>query len=169
MNELTTIRLRTVTWLVLPVTVVIVVPWGITRLTHEAFTWQSSLRQWLGLWLMANGIGLAAWCVNLFNVEGRGTPLPLDPPTRLVITGPYRVVRNPMMLGMCVILAGEALMWASWWIGLYLAGLITTAHLFVVLWEEPHLRTRFGPPYHAYCKQVPRWVPRRPHRIANKR
>lgn len=160
MNELRRVRVRTLWWSVLPATVVFLIPWLLHRLSHAPVTHGWGVRQWLGVWLIANGLGLSAWCVNLFNVEGQGTPLPLDPPKRFVAKGPYRYVRNPMMLGAFLALGGEAVLCHSAALVLYLLALIVLAHLFVVRWEERDLMRRFGPLYQDYTQQVPRWIPR---------
>jgi protein-S-isoprenylcysteine O-methyltransferase Ste14 len=96
-----------------------------------------------------------------FALRGRGTPLPFDPPSRLVIEGPYRWVRNPMYLLYLVIVAGEALAWRSAWLLGYAALLLGLAHLYVVNFEEPRLAERFGSDYTRYRQRVPRWLPRR--------
>jgi len=162
MNELVSIRLRTLVWLLLPLVVLLLIPWSLRHVAHQSFEWHWGLLQWLGVWLIANGVGLCVCCVNLFNVEGRGTPLPLDPPKRFVTRGPYRYVRNPMMLGAFLILAGESAAFESWVLFLYTFLIMTLAHLFVRFWEEPDLARRFGEAYRQYVEQVPRWLPRKP-------
>lgn len=164
MKPLTTVRLRTLLWLILPVSILGVIPYLLHHATRHASHWHGGLWQWLGVWLIINGMGLAAWCVNLFNVQGQGTPLPLDPPKRFVLAGPYRYVRNPMMLGMCVILLGEAIMYRSSVLWYYTIALMILACLFIRCWEEPDLARRFGQAYREYQQQVPRWLPRRPRR-----
>ena len=163
MSDLLTIRLRTLVWLILPVFVVAVVPHWLYHRFDQVQPWRWGLWQWVGLWLIGNGLGLAGWCMNLFNVLGRGTPLPFDPPRQFVAAGPYRFVRNPMMLGAFLVMVGEALMFRSRVLWVYLAGLMTAAHLFVCLWEEPDLTRRFGQPYRDYRQRVPRWIPRPRH------
>jgi protein-S-isoprenylcysteine O-methyltransferase Ste14 len=163
MRALLKIRLRTLGWLILPLSVLILVPRLLLRRdTPGSSEWRWGWWQWLGLWVVVNGVGLAAWCVNLFNVEGRGTPLPLDPPKRFVITGPYRYVRNPMMLGAFLILVGEVVIFTSWSLFLYVVVLMVLAYVFVRFWEEPELVHRFGQAYLEYRRQVPRWIPRWP-------
>ncbi len=162
MNELLKIRLRTLGWLMFPVIVLMLIPWGLMRLTHAAPVGAWGLWQWGGVGLILNGLLLGAWCVNLFNVEGRGTPLPPDPPKRFVVSGPYRYVRNPMMLGVFLILAGEALMFQSVALLGYLVAIMMLAFAFVRFWEEPDLVRRFGQGYREYQQQVPRWIPRPP-------
>lgn len=108
------------------------------------------------------GAGLALWCAVTFAVVGRGTPLPFDPPRRLVIAGPYRSVRNPMAIGVGSALLGAALVYES--VSLFvLAGLFMLGiHAFVVSYEEPTLRRMFGAEYEAYLARVNRWLPLRP-------
>jgi protein-S-isoprenylcysteine O-methyltransferase Ste14 len=139
--------------------------------------WFWLLRRWLGLtieiagaarwrWLAAIpsvlGFAVAMRCVWDFGWTGRGTPAPMAPPQRLVVVGFYRYVRNPMYVGL-----------AAGWIGLWIvfghanralmasiAAVALGVHLFVVFYEEPTLRKKFGQPYESYCRQVRRWWPR---------
>ena len=67
-----------------------------------------------GVVVGASGAVLALWCIVTFIVIGRGTPAPFDPPRRLVVVGPYRLVRNPMYVGAGLALAGAALFYESW-------------------------------------------------------
>lgn len=163
MTELLHIRLKTLGWfLCFPATFIGLLPWWLHRQFDGPVIWRNSLWQWVGLWLIANGIGLTSWCVNLFNVKGRGTPVPFDPPKQFVAAGPYQYVRNPMMLGMLLILAGQAALYESRAVWIYTLGLMAAAYCFVRCWEEPGLERRFGETYRAYKHQVPRWIPRRP-------
>jgi protein-S-isoprenylcysteine O-methyltransferase Ste14 len=109
---------------------------------------------------VATGAGIALWCVATFALVGRGTPAPVDPPRRLVVQGPYRVVRNPMYPGAGLALGGAALFYQSFPLLAY-AGLFSlVAHLFAVWYEEPTLRRTFGREYDDYCRRVRRWWPR---------
>lgn len=85
----------------------------------------------------------------------------MDSPSRLVTSGPFAVVRNPIMAGEILVIWAEALYFAVLGIFAYAAILTVAAHLLVVYIEEPELRERFGGQYAAYCKRVPRWFPRR--------
>ena len=162
MTELTTIRLRTVVWFLLfPLSFIGLIPWWLHRQFDGSAIWHNGLWQWVGLWLIANGLGLTAWCINLFNVNGRGTPLPLDPPKQFVAAGPYRYVRNPMMLGMLLILGGEVALYQSRAVWMYTLVLMAAACGFVRFWEEPDLERRFGESYREYKRRVPRWIPPR--------
>jgi protein-S-isoprenylcysteine O-methyltransferase Ste14 len=109
----------------------------------------------------ASGAVLALWCIVTFVVIGRGTPAPFDPPRRLVVAGPYRLVRNPMYLGAALALAGAALFYESWALLGYCAAFASVTHLFVMIYEEPILRATFGAPYVRYCERVQRWWPTR--------
>lgn len=108
------------------------------------------------------GGALAVWCILTFVFVGRGTPLPLDPPRRLVARGPYAVVRNPMYVGAGLALIGAALYYRSLALAIYAAAFFVATHLFVVFYEEPALRRGFGTDYEAYCQRVGRWWPRAP-------
>ena len=110
------------------------------------------------------GAGLALWCVLAFAVVGRGTPAPFDAPRRLVVRGPYRFVRNPMYIGAGLALAGASIVFASAALLGYTALFLLITHIFVVAYEEPTLRRRFGTEYETYCGRVRRWAPRRPAR-----
>lgn len=116
--------------------------------------------QVLGLAVVILGAALGVWCVLTFAVVGRGTPAPFDPPRRLVVSGPYRRVRNPMYLGAILALTGAALYYGS--VVLFTYGVIffLIAHLFVTLYEEPTLTRTFGPEYEAYRSRAGRWLPR---------
>jgi protein-S-isoprenylcysteine O-methyltransferase Ste14 len=113
-----------------------------------------------GVIVGASGASLALWCIVTFVVIGRGTPAPFDPPRRLVVAGPYRLVRNPMYIGAALALAGAALFYVSWALLGYCAAFALTTHLFVVGYEEPALRASFGDDYLRYCERVRRWRPR---------
>jgi protein-S-isoprenylcysteine O-methyltransferase Ste14 len=115
----------------------------------------------LGIALMASGGTLAFACVTTFVTGGEGTPAPFDPPRKFVAAGPYRFVRNPMYIGAFIVLIGFGLYEQSEAILLFSLPWLLSAHFFVILYEEPHLRTTFGAPYDAYCHSVHRWLPRR--------
>jgi protein-S-isoprenylcysteine O-methyltransferase Ste14 len=115
----------------------------------------------IGVALIALGFALWVWTVRLFMRIGKGTLAPWDPTQRLVVKGPYRHVRNPMITAVLAVLLGEAAVFGS-------PGLLTWAALFLginwvyfVLLEEPGLERRFGDEYRAYRRNVPRWIPRR--------
>jgi protein-S-isoprenylcysteine O-methyltransferase Ste14 len=112
--------------------------------------------------IFAIGFVLSFWCAMEFAVRGLGTPAPFDPPRRLVITGLYRWVRNPMYLGLGIMLIGEALLMPQIWRGMaaLIAVLWIAVTVLVVRKEERDLRRLFGVEYEEYCRKVPRWIPR---------
>ena len=115
----------------------------------------------LGVLLLSLGMAIYLWCAFwAFALVGQGTPAPIDAPKRLVVHGLYRYVRNPMYWGVSFILGGEATVFRSWVLARYAIGFWLLAYLFVVLYEEPTLRRKFGAQYEEYCRTVPRWLPR---------
>lgn len=115
----------------------------------------------IGATLMVLGGTLVLWCAASFVVHGRGTPAPFDAPRSFVARGPYRWVRNPMYLGALPVLIGFGMWHGSLSMILLAAPAAVLAHLFVIWYEEPTLRRRFGGQYEAYLHRVPRWTPRR--------
>lgn len=115
--------------------------------------------RWLGLPIMLLGLGLAVHALGSFK-KRKTTPNPMQPDKaeQLVIEGAYRFTRNPMYLGMTLILSGWSLCWAS------LSGLavvpafIWTLTQVQIIPEEQFLKRKFGPSYRQYLKQVRRWL-----------
>ena len=121
---------------------------------------ETGLLAWLAIPLWLVGWTVIIWCFRDFLVKGRGTPAPFDPPKDLVATGPYRYVRNPMYVGVELALVGNFLWFGYWWMLAYAVFLFATFHLFILVYEEPTLRGKFGASYEAYLTEVPRWIPR---------
>ncbi len=115
----------------------------------------------IGVLPIALGAACYLRCAWDFASAGRGTPAPIDPPKVLVVRGLYRVVRNPMYVGVLLILLGESVLFASATLLGYALLAWVVVHLFVVFYEEPTLRKKFGASYEDYCKTVPRWIPLR--------
>jgi protein-S-isoprenylcysteine O-methyltransferase Ste14 len=124
-------------------------------------------RPWAGLPVLFGAalilLGLRLWyaTVRLFAREGEGTLAPWDPTRKLVVRGPYRYVRNPMIVGVLLALVGEAALFGSVWIVVWAAAFLAVNMVWFPLVEEPGLVERFGPDYDEYRRHVPRWVPRR--------
>ena len=112
----------------------------------------------IGLVLFIPGTLVLLWCVRDFYVAGRGTLAPWKPPETLVTVGLYRMSRNPMYVGVLLILCGWALGFVSRTLWLYAAAVAVAFHLRVVLFEEPWLSRRHGAAFEAYRARVPRWV-----------
>jgi protein-S-isoprenylcysteine O-methyltransferase Ste14 len=107
----------------------------------------------LGLIPLVESFARFAW-------KGFGTPAPIAPTTKLVVTGFYRRVRNPMYIGVVTIVLGEGLILSDVRLVVLAAGLWLLFHLFVLVYEEPALTRSFGDDYAAFKANVPRWLPR---------
>lgn len=141
----------------LPFMVTIVVPALIVAWTGEARLWWGSA---FGVALLAVGLVLVSWTIRLFATVGDGTIAPWDPTRKLVVLGPYRHVRNPMISGVAFVLVGEAFLLGSPPLALWFAAVVVTNAVYLPLVEEPGLRRRFGEDYELYAANVPRWLPR---------
>lgn len=95
-----------------------------------------------------------------FALQGLGTPLPVFPTQRLVVSGLYRHVRNPMYVAVAALILGQALLFGSAGLLAYAAGFWLVCHAFVLAVEEPKLRKTFGTDYEVFRAAVPRWIPR---------
>ena len=147
----------------LPFTMAVLIPLWVARSnTTLAFgdTPLSRLAQFAGLICLSIGLLLFLSSLRRFAVEGEGTLAPWDPPRRLVVRGPYRYVRNPMISGVVFVLFGEALILLSRphlsWALTFLA----INAIYIPLLEEPQLQSRFGDEYSVYRHNVPRLIPR---------
>jgi protein-S-isoprenylcysteine O-methyltransferase Ste14 len=120
----------------------------------------AGLPQILGMFIAAVGLAIAVWCILTFVFRGQGTPAPFDPPRRLVVRGPYRIVRNPMYIGAVLTLMGAVLVYESIALLVYAMFFLVITHVFVIAYEEPTLRRTFGDDYDAYCAHVGRWWPK---------
>ncbi|TLZ47353.1 MAG: isoprenylcysteine carboxylmethyltransferase family protein [Bacillati bacterium ANGP1] len=112
-----------------------------------------------GLVVLA-GASLLLWCVREFYVAGRGTLAPWAPPRKLVTSGPYRFSRNPMYIGVIVVLLGWAALLRSRTLLVYALAVEIAVHLRVLVSEEPWARRTFGADWEDYRARVPRWLPR---------
>jgi protein-S-isoprenylcysteine O-methyltransferase Ste14 len=117
---------------------------------------------WEAVPVIAAGAALYVWCAWNFATVGNGTPGLWDAPSRVVATGPYRWVRNPIYIGALLVVLGESWLFLSLPLLAYAGGMAVFCHLFVAGYEERTLRRRFGPAYLEYRRTVPRWIPRRP-------
>jgi protein-S-isoprenylcysteine O-methyltransferase Ste14 len=152
--------------LLLPFVVVAVVPcWLLasqsqTEALRVARSPMAAGGRMLGGLLLLAGLSVFLWCVLLFARVGRGTLAPWDPTQRLVVVGPYRHVRNPMITSVATMLAAEALVTGSQGVAIWLVVFALWNHLHFVFIEEPGLERRFGASYDEYKAAVPRWLPR---------
>ena len=120
----------------------------------------ADLTLWPGAASALVGLFFCVWTMRLFTATGEGTPAPWDPIRKLVITGPYRHVRNPMITGVIFMLVGETLVFRSLallcWTGLFVVANL----IYLPFFEEPGLAKRYGDEYRRYKSNVPRWLPR---------
>jgi protein-S-isoprenylcysteine O-methyltransferase Ste14 len=115
----------------------------------------------IGWLFIAGGIQLYFACAFWgFALRGKGTPAPIDPPKKLVEEGPYRIVRNPMYWSVALVVLGEGVVFHSLALAELALGFFVATNLFVLFYEEPHLKKVFGGQYEEYCRRVPRWLPR---------
>lgn len=152
--------------LLLPVMALIVIPAGLLFLTRSTGVLLiSSLATHpfsivLGLVFAFMGSGLVISTIRLFIRHGDGTLAPWDPTQKLVNSGPYLFVRNPMISGVGLMLLGEALIFRMPALGLWTLIFCIANVIYIPLFEEPRLRQRFGQAYLDYQQNVPRWLPR---------
>lgn len=152
--------LKTLLWSIfVPGTLTILVPYLLLSSGLKLFPVALQGFRFLGLIPIALGALIYFWCAWDFTFKGEGTPAPFDPPKRVVVKGPYRYVRNPMYVAATLILIGEALWFESAVILIYAAIVFSFFHLWVVVYEEPTLKRKFGDSYESYCREVSRWLP----------
>jgi len=148
----------------LPFSVAVLVPLWLTRNNNISpvigTTGPQMLVQVVGLLLLAVGLILFSAALRNFVTEGEGTLAPWDPPRRLVVRGPYRYVRNPMISGVVFVLFGEALTLLSRPHFIWALIFLVVNSIYIPLLEETGLRQRFGDSYVEYCRHVPRLIPR---------
>jgi len=145
--------------ILVPGTATVLVPYLLLTAGFQLFPMEIGAWRILGLPPVLLGAVTYLWCAWDFTFTGRGTPAPIDPPKELVVKGLYRYVRNPMYVGITLILLGEALLFESAVLFLYVGLLLVWFQLFIVYYEEPTLRRLFGASYESYCKSVSRWIP----------
>ena len=151
--------------IVLPGTVLVYIPGVLIWLVAE---WGTTIslpsvtqpRFWYALVLGASGFALAAWTVRLFQTFGEGTPAPWDPTKRLIVLGPYRHVRNPMITSVLLMLGSEVLFFFSWHLAVWMLVFFLGNAIYFPFVEERELERRFGDDYRLYKANVPRWIPR---------
>ena len=117
---------------------------------------------WYAVSFIIMGAALYLACLWVFAIVGRGTPGPWDAPRKFVAVGPYRWVRNPIYIAALLVVVGEAWLFLSFSLLVYAGTMALLLHLFVITYEEPTLRRRFGETYSGYLTAVPRWIPRPP-------
>jgi protein-S-isoprenylcysteine O-methyltransferase Ste14 len=135
-------------------------PWFITRWEFQPAFFGLEVIRAIGVALIVIGV---AWLIDSFArfaLQGLGTPAPVAPPQKLVVTGLYRYVRNPMYVAGLAVVLGQALLFGDGRLLLFGALFWLAAHIFVVGYEEPRLERTFGAQYRTFRANVPRWIPR---------
>jgi protein-S-isoprenylcysteine O-methyltransferase Ste14 len=147
----------------LPFTMAVLIPLWIARWNPPFALADAPIArvgQGAGLVCLAVGLVLFFSSLKRFASEGQGTLAPWDPPRKLVVRGPYRYVRNPMISGVLFVLFGEAMvLWSRPHLTWALTFLVINA-IYIPLLEEPQLRGRFGESYAESCRHVHRLIPR---------
>ena len=136
------------------------IPWWLTgwRMQRPLPFW-TPLRLVGAILLVAGSVVLVRAFVQ-FAQEGIGTPAPVAPTERLVVTGLYRYVRNPMYLAVLSTIVGQALLLGQLILLAYGVVVALAFVAFVATYEEPTLKERYGMQYDAYRRDVPAWLPR---------
>ena len=147
-----------------PCVVAGVVPWLLTGWEFGPVWPASALLAVVGVLIMVAGAAVLVNAFVRFAWEGLGTPAPVAPTEELVITGPYRWVRNPMYLAVLAVIIGQALLLRQVTLLIYAAVVAAAFLTFVKLYEERVLADRYGEAYRRYQEAVPGWIPRPPRR-----
>jgi len=143
-----------------PGTVAVLIPLRLISAPAARGSLSMGSLRYVGLAAILIGASIYLWCAWDFAFSGKGTPAPIDPPKELVVRGLYKHVRNPMYLGVSSVVLGQAVWFESRVLFGYAALVFLLFCIFVMLYEEPVLRRKFGDSYERYCKTVPRWLPR---------
>ena len=141
---------------ILPVTALIIVP---LYIEPDISTKQVSALV-TGLFIMCIGLYVMTLTISSFIRIGKGTLAPWSPTRKLVISGMYGHVRNPMISGVLIVLIGESIAILSLNIFIWAVIFFIINNIYFIIYEEPNLEKRFGDEFKEYKKNVPRWIPR---------
>ncbi|MBP9994756.1 MAG: isoprenylcysteine carboxylmethyltransferase family protein [bacterium] len=145
---------------ILPFNVTVVIPFLILYFTNFEYETPNVVQTIAGLLLLATGLFLAIWTMVLFNKIGKGTLAPWAATKHLIVEGPYKITRNPMITGILAILGGEALVTNTLFILYWLILFFIINCIYFKFYEEKDLERKFGDEYRKYRKKVPMWFPR---------
>lgn len=134
------------------------IPYLITRhKLKEVYEQSLDIIQYTGLFIGLIGIVITGHCIIRFGKEGKGTLSPADPTRKLVVSGLYKYSRNPMYVGVIMILAGEWMFVQEAALGYYVLLIFAAFNIFIISREEPRLTNDFGEDYIRYRQRVRRW------------
>lgn len=134
-------------------------PWLIARMYWQKLSKEPfHLAVFIGVFIFLSGLAILGLCIIRFGKDGKGTLSPADPTKVLVTGGPYKYTRNPMYVGVLLMLTGESIMTGSTALWIYTVLIGVGFHLFVLFHEEPRNRRDFGVDYAQYCTKVKRWL-----------
>ena len=160
MRRATAVLGSAVFFVIAPCVIAGLIPWWMTRWQFMPPFGNMELTRVMGFSLILLGVPGVVDSFRRFALQGLGTPAPVAPPQHLVTTGLYRYVRNPMYFSVVAVILGQAGVFADWRLVVYGALVWLACHMFVVAYEEPALRAKFGVEYELYRANVPRWIPR---------
>ena len=146
----------------LPLVIIIIIPLFLLFLSPDYFFLKSYfiMRILIGCIFITLGILILGICIRFFLDVGKGTLAPWDPPKKLIQDGPYSYTRNPMITGVLSTLAGEAILFGSFFILVWFLLCFVINDIYFRKFEEPELERKFGREYAIYKKEVPRWFPK---------
>ncbi len=136
------------------------VPWTICHWHIVSPFFAIAVFRVIGIALIGIGLPLLVDCFARFALQGLGTPAPILPTRHLVVSGPYRYVRNPMYVAVSSLILGQGLFFGSTRVLEYGIAVWASFFFFVLVYEEPTLRRNFGSEFERFCIHVPRWIPR---------
>src|SRR5690606_20983792 len=132
--------------------------WILGNRAGETFNNPLNSLQYIAILIFAAGTAILIYCIIMFAIKGKVTLSPADPTTDLVVSGLYRFSRNPMYIGLMLMLVGEAIFFFSVRLWIYTAFVFIAVNFFVIFHEEPRLKRDFGAEYRQYLKTVRRWL-----------
>ena len=141
-----------------PGIVVGLVPYWILKNAAIDFPSHWTLLHCIGLIVFIPGLFIMLKCILQFAFEGKGTLSPADPTKHLVVKGLYKYSRNPMYIGVLLILLGEWIFFQLHAMLIYTFLIFILFNLFILFVEEPRLKKDFKNDYEVYCKKVRRWI-----------
>ncbi len=152
--------------LALPFNVIVVIPALLLYFFNYRIGWgtgpiTTTAAFLIGGSIMAAGLFMLVTAIKYFAAQGKGTLAPWDPPKKLVVEGPYRYSRNPMISGVVIVLLGELIIFGSIPLLIWFLYFTITNLIYIMKREEPMLEQKFGDEYREYKQKVPRFIPRR--------